>query len=68
MQQAESADLSDSKRKRRKRTDDEGRTFSCKCGKSYLSYPALYTHMKTKHGDDPSSRLVRSYEGDSANG
>ena len=21
----------------------------CGCGKSYLSYPALYTHIKTKH-------------------
>lgn len=37
------------KRKRRTRNDDDGRNFSCSCGKSYLSYPALYTHIKTKH-------------------
>ena len=37
------------KRKRRTRNDDDGRNFSCGCGKSYLSYPALYTHIKTKH-------------------
>ena len=25
------------------------RNFHCGCGKSYLSYPALYTHVKNKH-------------------
>lgn len=38
------------KRKRRTRNDEDGRNFTCHCGKSYLSYPALYTHVKTKHG------------------
>ena len=38
------------KKKRRTRKDGEGRDFVCPCGKSYLSYPALYTHIKTKHG------------------
>lgn len=37
------------KKTRRTRKDEEGRNFSCPCGKSYLSYPALYTHIKTKH-------------------
>ena len=61
--------MSDSRRKRRKRTDDEGRTFTCKCGKSYLSYPALYTHIKTKHSDEPLSKLARPYDSlDSPNG
>lgn len=33
-----------------------GRNFRCaQCSKSYLSYPALYTHSKTKHSADPSS-------------
>lgn len=41
------------KRKRRTRNDDDGRNFSCSCGKSYLSYPALYTHIKTKHNGKP---------------
>lgn len=34
---------------RRSRKDEEGRDFQCGCGKRYLSYPALYTHIKTKH-------------------
>ena len=40
---------------RRSRKDEEGRDFQCGCGKRYLSYPALYTHVKTKHcGVQPS--------------
>ena len=35
--------------KRRSKNDNVGRTFVCGCGKSYLSYPALYTHIKQKH-------------------
>lgn len=37
------------KRKRRSRNDNRGRDYKCGCGKMYLSYPALYTHVKTKH-------------------
>lgn len=37
------------KHKRRSKNDNQGRTFRCGCGKCYLSYPALYTHIKTKH-------------------
>lgn len=37
------------KQKRRSKTDSKNRNFLCGCGKSYLSYPALYTHIKTKH-------------------
>lgn len=37
------------KNKRRSKNDNQGRNFRCGCGKSYLSYPALYTHIKTKH-------------------
>ena len=33
--------------KRRSKNDTAGRDFKCKyCDKTYLSYPALYTHMK----------------------
>jgi len=33
--------------KRRSKNDNAGRDFKCKyCDKTYLSYPALYTHMK----------------------
>ena len=41
--------VSDPKGKRRNKNDSEGRTYKCGCGKMYLSYPALYTHIKTKH-------------------
>ena len=36
--------------RRRSRNQVEGRTHTCPtCLKSYLSYPALYTHRKLKH-------------------
>lgn len=34
---------------RRSRKDENSRDFLCGCGKAYLSYPALYTHIKFKH-------------------
>ena len=38
------------KQKRRSKKDTDGRIFDCpQCEKNYLSYPALYTHMKLKH-------------------
>jgi hypothetical protein len=43
-------DLSLQKGRRRSKNDNEGRTFKCEqCERTYLSYPALYTHKKTKH-------------------
>lgn len=42
----------DSKKRNRRRSknDNDGRSHRCQnCGKAYLSYPALYTHIKTKH-------------------
>jgi len=50
------------KPKRRSKHDQEGRSFSCTipdCNKIYLSYPALYTHMKTKHKHDIDSGNVQ---------
>jgi hypothetical protein len=40
------------KRKRIRRSKDARapRNYLCGCGKTYLSYAALYTHTKTKHG------------------
>ena len=36
--------------RRRSKKQVEGRNYVCKiCSKSYLSYPALYTHYKQKH-------------------
>ena len=44
----------DLKGSRRSRKDEHGRDYICGCGKKYLSYPALYTHIKTKHnGNQP---------------
>ena len=38
------------KKSRRSKNDNDGRDFKCKyCDKTYLSYPALYTHCKQKH-------------------
>ena len=43
------------KQKRRSKNEKDGRNYVCGCGKTYLSYPALYTHIKTKHnGQNPS--------------
>lgn len=50
-----SKDDDDEKRKskRRSKNDNDGRTHKCpQCGKSYLSYPALYTHIKQKHNQN----------------
>lgn len=47
-------------RNRRPRTDDDIRNYECGCGKAYLSYPALYTHVKNKHkGVFPDGSLVK---------
>lgn len=32
--------------------------FRCPCGKIYLSYPALHTHIKRKHEGRPPGDLV----------
>lgn len=39
------------RRNRRQKTkvNPEEKLFKCGCGKSYLSYAALYTHCKVKH-------------------
>lgn len=42
------------KQKRRSKNDIQGRDHKCSiCDKTYLSYPALYTHMKNKHAKGP---------------
>lgn len=37
------------KKIRRPRSAAGARNYVCGCGKAYLSYPALYTHVKNKH-------------------
>lgn len=45
--------------KRRSKKDQEGRSFKCdKCDKTYLSYPALYTHTKIKHSEGVDGKPV----------
>jgi len=36
--------------KKRTRLSSTNRPYVCGCGKSYQSYPAIYTHAKNKHG------------------
>lgn len=43
------APVDNSKKKRRPRSAAGERNFVCGCSKAYLSYPALYTHVKNKH-------------------
>lgn len=38
---------------RRNKHGNDERPFSCGCGKAYLSYAALYTHIKYKHDGAP---------------
>ena len=35
------------------------RDFKCPCGKAYLSYPALFTHVKQKHNGKVQHKLRR---------
>lgn len=41
--------INSKKKKRRPRSAAGERNYICGCGKAYLSYPALYTHVKNKH-------------------
>ena len=45
---------------RKTRKDREGRKFICgSCKLGYLSYPALYTHIKTKHDGQTPEGTIR---------
>lgn len=39
--------------------DRAARIFVCSCGKDYLSYAALFTHIKQKHGGKVSPSICR---------
>lgn len=48
------------KRSRSKSSSGE-KNYKCGCGKGYLSYPALYTHVKNKHdGIFPEGTIIKS--------
>jgi hypothetical protein len=38
------------------------RDFKCPCGKTYLSYAALFTHIKQKHEGKVPPKLLRPQE------
>ena len=49
------------KGRRRSKKDKVNRDYICGCGKTYLSYPALYTHIKNKHNQmAPKGTIVPS--------
>jgi hypothetical protein len=49
------------KGRRRSKKDKVNRNYICGCGKTYLSYPALYTHIKNKHNSEaPTGTIVHS--------
>lgn len=53
-EEGEEDDPDKKKQKRRSKNDVQGRDHRCNyCDKTYLSYPALYTHMKNKHAKGP---------------
>jgi len=58
----ESSNDDNSPRKQRKRrtlSETSKRDFVCGCGKSYVSYPAIYLHVQRKHnGDWPTNTLI----------
>ncbi len=41
--------LSKGRKRKSKQEAINERNYLCGCGKTYLSYPALYTHIKNKH-------------------
>ena len=42
-----------------KAKEEAERKFGCPCGKWYLSYPALFTHVKQKHDGKPPGALIK---------
>jgi len=50
--------------KRRSKKEKEGRNHKCPlCDKTYLSYPALYTHNKLKHSTENGGKPVLGSNG-----
>ena len=57
------------KQKRRSKIDCNDREYKCGCGKTYLSYPALYTHIKNKHnGKTPEGTTANQKPNDKCRG
>jgi hypothetical protein len=62
-----------SKKKRRQRSAAGERNYMCGCRKAYLSYPALYTHVKNKHegifpiGSNAKRKIPKNFEEETDN-
>ena len=48
---------------RRTKVQTAERSYGCPCGKWYLSYPALFTHVKQKHNSKVPSHLLLGARG-----
>ena len=58
--QNDSSDEEHPRNRRRSKNDNDGRTYKCDtCSKAYLSYPALYTHIKTKHDSNSNNKCPK---------
>ena len=54
-----SGEDNENKMSKRRTKDAEGRDHKCSfCAKTYLSYPALYTHLKNKHAKGPDGNPI----------
>jgi hypothetical protein len=54
-----SSSSSKKQRKRRTLSETSKRDFVCGCGKSYVSYPAIYLHVQRKHnGEWPDNTMI----------
>lgn len=61
-QDEEGTNAAKRKQKRRSKNDVQGRDHKCTfCDKTYLSYPALYTHMKNKHAKGPDGQPLIAF-------
>ena len=49
-------------RRRNNKVEPLQRGYGCPCGKTYLSYPALFTHIKQKHEGKVGEYLFRRQE------
>jgi len=59
--QGDVGNLFQKNKRRRSKKDKTGRVYFCGCGKDYLSYPALYTHIKNKHGGVPPEGTTKQH-------
>ena len=60
--QGDVGNLFQKNKRRRSKKDKTGRNFFCGCGKDYLSYPALYTHIKNKHDGIPPEGTTKQHQ------